>query len=110
MEKDIVCISTEEYKKLILDNDRLQRELDLSIVAEIEAERKVNELKEELFNLLDNAIEDESKFSLYNNIENYNISNKKLSDYLNKNYLDDVKYILEVRKNKKEESDDEVDE
>ena len=41
MEKDIVCIGTEEYKKLILDNDRLQRELDLSLVAEIEAGRKV---------------------------------------------------------------------
>ena len=57
MEKDIVCIGTEEYKELILDNDRLKRELDLSIVAEIESGRKVNELKEKLFNLLDNAIE-----------------------------------------------------
>ena len=110
MEKDIVCIGTEEYKKLILDNDRLQRELDLSIVAEIEAERKVNELKEALFNLLDNAIEDESKYSFYSNIETYNISNKRLSDYLNENYLDDVKKILELRKDKKEEKEDEVDE
>lgn len=110
MEKDIVCISTEEYKKLILDNDRLQRELDLSIVAEIEAGRKVNELKESLFNLLDNAIEDESKFSLYKNIEDYNISDKKLAKYLTENYLDDVKKILELRKDKKEESEDKVDE
>ena len=108
MEKDIVCISTEEYKKLILDNDRIQRELDLSIVAEIEAGRKVNELKEKLFNLLDNAINDEC--CIYNKIEYFNIDRDKLSDYLNENYLDDVEYILEIRKEKKEESEDEVDE
>ena len=108
MEKDIVCIGTEEYKKLILDNDRLKRELDLSIVAEIEAGRKVNELKESLFKLLDNAIDDEC--CIYDNIEYYHINRDKLSKYLNENNFDDVKKILELRKEKKEESEDEVDE
>ena len=108
MGKDMVCISTEEYKKLILDNDRLKRELDLSIVAEIESGRKVNELKEKLFNLLDNAIDDEC--CIYDKIEYYHINRDKLSKYLNENNFDDVKYILEIRKEKKEESEDEVDE
>ena len=108
MEKDMVCISTEEYKKLILDNDRLQRELDLSIVAEIEAGRKVNELKEALFNLLDNAIDDEC--CIYDNIEYYHINRDKLSKYLTENHIDDIKKILKVRKQAEEESKDEVDE
>ena len=108
MEKDMVCISTEEYKKLILDNDRLQRELDLSIVAEIESGRKVNELKEALFKLLDNAIDDEC--CIYDNIQYYHINRDKLSKYLTENHIDDIKKILEVRKDKKEESEDKVDE
>ena len=110
MEKDIVCIGTEEYKKLILDNDRLQRELDLSIVAEIESGRKVNELKEKLFNLLDNAIEDSGRFKIYDEVNSYNIDEVKLSKYLTENHFDDVKYILKIRKEKKEESEDEVNE
>ena len=110
MEMNMVCINTEEYKKLILDNDRLKRELDISIVAEIEAGRKVNELKEKLSNLLDNAIEDSGRYTLYNEVNSYNIDEVKLSKYLTENYLDDVKYILKIRKEKKEESEDEVNE
>ncbi len=88
--------------KVDLESKLNLKELDIDdtkiIRMSIKNNQGLEELKEKLSNLLDNAIEDSGRYTLYNEVNSYNIDEVKLSKYLTENYLDDVKYILKIRK------------